>query len=112
MKRSIFTLLVVALGMTMTGTASASGWTGALTITSITEADYAGEVVQLAISQAVDNSAGCTYHDVYMIRDPNILKGALALLTSALLAGRTVGVLVSTTCDTTGRPTLTAVQIQ
>ncbi len=95
----------------MSATASASGWTGTLTIVSVTEADYSGEVVQLIVSQAVDDSAGCPYHDAYMIRDANIINGSLALLLSAQISSTPISVLVSTTCDATGRPTVTAVQL-
>jgi hypothetical protein len=102
--------LASAVGFTTL--ALASGWTAPLSLVSVTELEASGEVVQIVVSQPVDNSAGCQFSDAYMVRDANILKGSLALLEGALIAGRPIAVAVATTCDATGRPAVNAVQAQ
>jgi hypothetical protein len=91
--------------------AQASGWTAGLTLHMVADSDYQGEVVQFSVDQPIDNSAGCQNTDTYILRNPNTIKGGLALLTAAFLAGRQVSVFVSGTCDASGRPNVTAVQI-
>lgn len=80
-----------------------------LTVTSVIDTDYGGEVVQVAVSQGV--VSGCTYTDAYDITDANIIKGSLALLTAALISGQPVNLFVSGACDSAGRPIVSSVQL-
>ena len=87
----------------------AAQWVTNVTVTSVSDVDYGGEVVQVTISQGV--LSGCTYADAYEIRDANTIKGSLALLTAAYVDGQPVSLFVSGTCDSTGRPNVTGVQL-
>ena len=84
--------------------ALASGWNRSVTVTSLGENNVVGEVVQFTVSEVVDNSGHCPNLTGYAIRDSATLRGSLALLTSAMLAGRQVDLFVTGTCDATGMP--------
>jgi hypothetical protein len=88
----------------------AAQWVTGVTVTSVADVDYNGELVQVFIAQAV--VSGCTYSDAYDIQDPYILKGSLALLTTALVAGRQVTMWVTGACDSAGRPLISNVRLQ
>lgn len=100
--------LLIAVAPVALGNPTAQ-WVTNLTVTSVSDNDYGGEVVQVTVSQG--SVLGCTYTDAYEIRDINTTKGSLALLTAAFIAGRPVDLFVSGTCDSTGRPDVTAVQL-
>jgi hypothetical protein len=65
--------------------AAAAGWTKGVTITSITENNVNGEVVQITVTEIIDNSAHCANPSGYALRDAATLRGSLALLMSALI---------------------------
>lgn len=90
----------------------AAGWTADVTPVAITHSLYAGEIVQVDIAEAMDNSAGCSVADFYVIRDAAHVKGALALLTAALISGRKLKLFVTGTCDATGRPNVVGVTLK
>jgi hypothetical protein len=79
------------------------------TITSVSDTDYGGELVGIAVSQPV--VAGCTSASFYALRDSNTIKGGLALATAALVAGRPIDLFVSGDCDTSGQPIVTSVTL-
>jgi hypothetical protein len=102
---------ITALVLVAAPAAQASGWTAGLTLHVVADSDYQGEVVQFSVDQPTDNSAGCQNTDTYILRNPNTIKGGLALLTAAFLERRQVSVFVSGTCDASGRPNVTAIQM-
>jgi len=111
-KRQFFSLLTgLTLALAPILDAHATGWTGKLTLTSVSDVDFQGEVVLFAVNQAVDNSAGCTGSSNYAIRDANTIKGALALLTTAFITGIQVTVYVTGACDSSGVPSVNSVTI-
>jgi len=79
------------------------------TVTSVSDVDYGGEVVSFTVSQPV--VTGCTYTNQYAIRDTNIMKGALALLIVARLAGNSVNFYVTGACDSSGVPLVASVTV-
>lgn len=85
-------------------------WVTGLTVTSVADVDYNGELVQVFVAQGV--VSGCTYSDAYDIQDPYILKGSLALLTTAMVAGRQVTMWVTGASDSAGRPLISNVRLQ
>jgi hypothetical protein len=89
--------------------ALASGWNRSVTVTSLGENNIGGEVVQFTVNEVVDNSGHCANITGYAIRDAATLKGSLALLTSAMMAGRQVDLFVTGACDATGMPTVIGV---
>jgi hypothetical protein len=103
--------IVSAVGMTFCfqTVVLASGWNRSLTVTSLGENNVGGEVVQITVSDVVDNSGHCPNITGYAIRDSATLRGALALLTSAMLAGRQVDLFVTGTCDATGMPNVVGI---
>jgi hypothetical protein len=84
-------------------------WVMNQTITSVTDNDYGGEVVQVTVSQTV--VPGCTDATAYEIRDANTIKGSLALLTAAYITGQSVNLFITGTCDSSGNPNVTAVEL-
>jgi hypothetical protein len=87
----------------------APGWNRSVTVTSLGENNVGGEVVQFTVNEVVDNSGHCSDHTGYAIRDSATLRGALALLTSAMLAGRQVDLFVTGTCDATAMPNVVGI---
>ena len=88
-----------------------AGWNYAVTLISVEDNNFNGEVVQFAVSQSVDNSAGCSNATMYAIRDSATMHGSLAILTAALLAGRPVDIWTTGTCDPTGFPQVVGVAL-
>jgi hypothetical protein len=81
-----------------------------VTLTQVADSDSGGEVVVFTVSQPV--LAGCPSSGGYVVRDPNVLKGALALLMTALVASRSVDFYLDGTCDsTTGMPNVIQVTV-
>jgi hypothetical protein len=81
-----------------------------LTVTGVSVADQSGQLVAIVVSQRV--VAGCTNADYYVVRDPNIINGALALATTALVSGQPVNLYISGACDAaTGEVLATIVNI-
>jgi hypothetical protein len=79
------------------------------TVTSVSDVDYGGELVQITVSQSV--VTGCTYASAYVIRDTNIIKGGLALLIAARLSGISVNLFVTGACDSSGLPLVASVSL-
>jgi hypothetical protein len=92
--------------------ALASGWSRAITITTLTDNDIDGEVVQFTVNEVVDNPGHCADSTGYAIRDPNTLRGSLALLMSAFVTGKQVDLFVTGTCDKSGMPAVTGVTLR
>jgi hypothetical protein len=84
-----------------------AAWVTNLIPIAVTDGDYAGEVVQITMS--VSTVSGCPQNDFYAVRDTNIIRGALALATAALVSGRQLDLFVSGSCDSNGRPLVTNV---
>ena len=89
-----------------------SGWIRAITIATIADNDIDGEVVQLAVTEVVDNPAHCADSTGYAIRDPNTLRSSLALLMSAFVTGKQVDLFVTGSCDKTGMPAVSGVTLR
>jgi hypothetical protein len=108
--RSLTMIIVVGVGLQ--STVLASGWDRTVTVTSISENNVSGEVVQFTVSEVVNNPGHCPDSTGYAIRDPATLRGSLALLTSALVAQRHVDLFVTGTCDATGMPNVIGVTLR
>lgn len=78
-----------------------------LTVTAVSVDDWSGEVLDISVEQTV--VAGCAAATGYVVRDSAVINGSLALVMSALLAGRTIDVYVSGTCDASGNPNVVQV---
>lgn len=112
MKQSTLRVVaIIAMSLSLQPVAWASGWSRALTVTSIAEINVGGEVILVSVGELVDNTGHCATPIGYAIRDSATLKGSLALLTSALVAGRQVNLFVTGTCDATGRPSVIGVTL-
>ena len=112
--KSCLTLMMAIVGMVVSTqtVALASGWSRAITITTLTENNIGGEVVQFTVSEVVDNPGHCTDPTGYAIRDPATLRGSLALLTSAFMTGKQVDLYVTGTCDQSGMPIVIGVTLR
>jgi hypothetical protein len=82
---STFALAMAVLSIQLS---VAAGWSKGQTVTSITENNVNGEVVQITVTEIIDNSAHCANPPGYAIRDTATVKGTLALLTSALMISK------------------------
>lgn len=100
---------VVAVTICLQQVALASGWSRGLTVISLGENNVGGEVVQFSVREEIDSSVHCPDVTGYAIRDSATLKGSLALLMSAMVAGRQVDLFVTGTCDATGMPNVIGV---
>jgi hypothetical protein len=82
-----------------------------LSIVTLGTTDFgSGEITVFTVNQAV--VAGCTNNAQYVVRDPNMINAVLAILTSSLVAGRTVDIFVSGACDSaTGEPLISSVTL-
>ena len=109
--RAVTLSIGTTLAMAVCLEAQAVGWTTNLTVTSVSDVDFQGEVVTFAVNQSVDNSAGCAGSGSYAIRDANTLKGTLALLTTAFVTGTQIRAYVTGACDATGVPNVNSVTI-
>jgi hypothetical protein len=106
---SLRIMTAVVITLCLQTAALASGWNRSVTVTSLGENNVGGEVVQFTVSEVVDNSGHCPNITAYTIRDSATLRGSLALLTSAMVAGRQIDLFVTGTCDTTGMPNVIGV---
>jgi len=107
--KTVGLLAVLVLAAVPVSGAQETGWTGKFTVTSVSDVDFQGDVVMLTVNQAIDNSAGCTGSGSYALRDESRIKGYLALLTTAFVAGVSVEVFVTGVCDPAGVPSINSV---
>jgi hypothetical protein len=105
-------LMVMGVGAFTQVVALPSGWIRSMTIATISDNDIDGEVVQLTVSEVVDNPAHCADSTGYAIRDPNTLRSSLALLMSAFVTGKQVDLFVTGICDKTGMPAVSGVTLR
>jgi hypothetical protein len=105
-------LMVMGVGAFTQAIALPSGWIRSITITTISDSDIDGEVVQLTVNEVVDNPAHCSDSTGYAIRDPNTLRSSLALLMSAFVTGKQVDLFVTGSCDKTGMPAVSGVTLR
>jgi hypothetical protein len=110
----LVTAMMLAIGVAAFTQALAlpSGWIRSITITTISDNDIDGEVVQITVNEVVDNPAHCADSTGYAIRDPNTLRSSLALLTSAFMTGKQVDLFVTGGCDKTGMPAFSGVTLR
>ena len=111
MKSLFLNILTIAVTALSFESALALGWTKGVTVTSITENNVNGEVVQITVTEIIDNAAHCTNPSGYALRDSATLKGSLALLTSSLVTGKPVDLFVTGTCDASGMPNVVGVTL-
>ena len=106
MKQAITLAALIAF----TGSASAAGWSTAVTPTRAYSEDATGQQLQIQIYtiEPLFNPGSCSTLDGYIISDPVLVNAALATSLAAISAGRQVFVYVADTC-TNGRPTVTAI---
>ncbi len=88
-------MLGIGVGAFTGAVALPLGWIRSITITTISDNDIDGEVVQFTVNEVVVNPAHCADSTGYAIRDPNTLRGSLALLTSAFVTGKQVDLFVT-----------------
>jgi hypothetical protein len=112
MKATFFQASVIVITLLSIQVAAASGWSKGQTVTSITENNVNGEVVQITVAEIIDNSAHCANPTGYALRDTATLKGSLALLTSAVAMSKPVDLFVTGSCDTTGMPNVVGVTLR
>jgi hypothetical protein len=105
-------MLGIGVGAFTRAVALPSGWIRSITITTISDNDIDGEVVQFTVNEVVDNPAHCADSTGYAIRDPNTLRGSLALLMSAFVTGKQVDLFVTGGCDKTGMPAVSGVTLR
>lgn len=103
---------ISALAWPAVGSAQSVAQWNTLVVSSVGDSDNAGsEMVSVSPTAAYPVEAGCPFSDFYVVRDPLVLRGSLALLTSAAALGWQVQVLTSGLCDLSQRPLVTAVRI-
>jgi hypothetical protein len=105
-------LMVMGVGAITQAVALPSAWIRSITITTISDSDIDGEVVQLTVNDVIDNPAHCSDSTGYAIRDPNTLRSSLALLMSAFVTGKQVDLFVTGSCDKTGMPAVSGVTLR
>ena len=89
-----------------------AAWVTGLTLTQVGSGDYSGEYVWFSTTQAMNNPAGCSNNDIYILR--TLPKNALGILLAGKVSGSPIRAFVhDTLCDTaTGRPLVVEVGIQ
>lgn len=109
--KTFVTVMMMGIGVAAFTRAVAlpSGWIRSITVTSISDNDIDGEVVQLTVNEVVDNPAHCADSTGYALRNPNTLRSSLALLVSAFVTGKQVDLFVTGGCDKTGMPAVSGV---
>jgi len=107
--RLIGALAILALSASPARATPTPQFANGLTVTTVADVDFGGELVEIYVSQSV--VTGCTGADYYVVRDAAIMKGSLAIATAALIAGRTIDLYVTGTCDTSGEPMVASVAI-
>lgn len=91
---------------------SAAQWVTNVVPTKVVVGGSGGEYLQIMTSSAIVNPASCGSADSYVLRDPTIVKSAIAVALAALAAGRQIQVYVTDTCDApTGRPLTNAIGV-
>jgi hypothetical protein len=110
--KNFVALMVMGMFAFTPAVALPAGWIRSLTITTISDNNVDGEVVQFTVNEVVDNSAHCADSTGYAIRDPNTLRGSLALLMSAFVTGKQVDLFVTGSCDKTGMPAVSGVTLR
>jgi ribosomal protein S6E (S10) len=112
--KTFVTLMMMGVGVVAFTRAVAlpSGWIRSIMITTISDNDVDGEVVQLTVNEVVDNSAHCPDSTGYAIRDPNTLRSSLALLMSAFVTGKQVDLFLTGGCDKSGMPAVSGVTLR
>jgi|SRR4051812_32075772 hypothetical protein len=89
---------------------SAAQWVTGIPATQVVVGNAGGEYLQILSSNAISNPAACSTADSYIIRDPAIVKSAIAIGLAALASGRQIRVYVTDSCDApTGRPLATSI---
>jgi hypothetical protein len=92
------------------GQCFAAQWVTNIPATQVVVGNSGGEYLQILTSNAITNPASCSSADSYIIRDPAIVKSAIAIGLTALASGRQIRVYVTDTCDApTGRPLATSI---
>jgi hypothetical protein len=91
--------------------AFADQWVTSVTVTQAIVGLNGGAYAQILTSGTVVNPAACPFTDSYVVRDPALLSGALAVGLAAVASGHPIRVYVlSSACDTaTQRPLVTAI---
>lgn len=109
--KSVERAIALAALMAFAESASAAGWSTAVTPTRAYSQDPAGQL-QIAIftAESLFNPGSCSILDGYVISDPVIVNAALATSLAAISAGRQIIVYVSDSC-TNGRPTVTGLAL-
>ena len=112
--KTFFAVMVLGVGVAAFTRAVAlpAGWIRAITITTISDNDIDGQIVQFTVNEVVDNPGHCGDSTGYAIRDPNTLRGSLALLMSAFVTGKQVDLFVTGGCDKTGMPAVSGVTLR
>jgi hypothetical protein len=109
--RTLELMLVIALAM-IPALARSDTWSRGLTVNSVGAIEQNGELVIFTVNSTVDNAARCQIGTEYAIRNKETIRSALALLMSSLVAQRTVDILVTGSCDTSGRPLVDGVMLR
>jgi hypothetical protein len=100
----------VGVALTFASQGFAAEWVTNIPVTQTVVGNSGGEYVQILTSSTIVNPASCASGDSYVVRDPALVKSALAIGLTAIAADRQIRVYVSDTCDAaTGRPMVTAV---
>lgn len=90
--------------------AFAAQWVTSITATQAVVGNSGGEYVQILTSSTIVNPAACANADSYIVRDPALVRGALAISLAAITSGHQIRVYVTDTCDAaTGRPLASSV---
>lgn len=93
--------------------APSAQWVNGVTIISVSDVDYGGEVVQITLSSAQNQVAGCPGSPInsFALRDANTMKGGLAIALAAFTTGHKVNLFVIGVCDSTGLPQINSITI-
>jgi hypothetical protein len=111
MKTSVALMVMGVIAFTQ-AVALPPGWIRSVSVATISDNDIDGEVVQFSVNEVVDNPAHCADSTGYAIRDPNTLRGSLALLMSAFVTGKQVDLFATGGCDKTGMPAVSGVTLR
>jgi len=110
-KLTVWFAVLIALALAGAGSASAAGWSPAITPTRAYSENPAGQLqIQIFTVEPLLNPGSCPTLDGYVITDPVIVNATLATSLTAISAGRQIIVYVTDSC-TNGRPTVTAIAL-
>jgi hypothetical protein len=112
MLKYAFGLVTISIALAIAQPAWADQWTPAVTPVTAQAGNYNNTLeTYISTTQAVVNPANCPALDGYVVSDPIIADQSLAIALSALIAGRSIKLYLSSTQCADSRPKVLSIQL-